>query len=75
MSEKYKVFSSYVMDDNSHSVWGLSQGLVQLEKELSYLGGLCASALLRKDIPLSSFTADGEEDIEPIAEAAQEVSF
>ncbi|KAJ8027887.1 E3 ubiquitin-protein ligase MYCBP2 [Holothuria leucospilota] len=77
--------SDYVKDKKANRfgfkchVFGYEQnslselGLVQLEKELCYLGGLCSAALLKKDIPLSSFLAEGEEDIEPIAEAAQEV--
>ncbi|XP_038063237.1 E3 ubiquitin-protein ligase MYCBP2-like isoform X3 [Patiria miniata] len=50
------------------------EGLVQLEKELAYLGGMCAGSLLRKDIVLPPVMGeDGEEEVEPIAEVAQQV--
>ncbi|XP_033631426.1 E3 ubiquitin-protein ligase MYCBP2-like isoform X2 [Asterias rubens] len=50
------------------------EGLVQLEKELAYLGGMCAGSLLRKDIVLPPILGeDGEEEVEPIAEVAQQV--
>ena len=32
-------------------VWNF-QGIQQLERELSYLGGMCSSSLLKKDIML-----------------------
>ena len=51
------------------------QGLVQLEKELGYLGGMCASSLMRKEITLPAASSDdGDDEVEPIAEAAQQVS-
>ena len=49
---------------------------MQLEKELAYLGGMCAGSLLRKDIVLPPILGeDGEEEVEPIAEVAQQVSL
>ena len=47
---------------------------MQLEKELGYLGGMCASSLMRKEIILPpAINEDGDEEVEPIAEAAQQV--
>ncbi|CAH1777009.1 unnamed protein product [Owenia fusiformis] len=48
--------------------------LSQLEKEVSYLGGMCASALIRKDIILPPASVDEmDEDLDIIEEGAQEV--
>ena len=30
------------------------QGIIQLEKELAYLGSVCAAALMKKDLALST---------------------
>ena len=31
---------------------GVFQGIIQLEKELAYLGSVCAAALMKKDLAL-----------------------
>ncbi|XP_043928839.1 E3 ubiquitin-protein ligase MYCBP2 [Protopterus annectens] len=51
---------------------GSDEGIVQLEKELSYLGGVCASALMKKDLALPSGN-DLDEDLEILEEAALQV--
>ncbi|XP_042905925.1 E3 ubiquitin-protein ligase MYCBP2 isoform X1 [Parasteatoda tepidariorum] len=50
------------------------EGLKHLERELAYLGGMCAASLMRRDLilPPSSF-GEMEEDLELIEELAQQV--
>lgn len=33
-------------------MWLWFQGIIQLEKELAYLGSVCAAALMKKDLAL-----------------------
>ena len=48
------------------------QSILHLEKELSYLGGMCASSLIKKDIVLPAGTVEEqEEDIDLVEEGAQ----
>ena len=50
------------------------QGLAQLEREISFLGGMCAASLMRKDIVLPPVTAEEmEEDLDLVDEGAQQV--
>ena len=50
------------------------KGLAQLEREISYLGGMCAASLMRKDIVLPPITAEEmEEDLDLVDEGAQQV--
>ncbi|XP_071483043.1 E3 ubiquitin-protein ligase MYCBP2-like [Diadema antillarum] len=50
------------------------EGLVNLEKELAYLGGMCAASLMKKDISLPPVAAEtGNEEVELITEAAEEI--
>uniref|UniRef100_A0ABM0LXG7 Probable E3 ubiquitin-protein ligase MYCBP2 n=1 Tax=Saccoglossus kowalevskii TaxID=10224 RepID=A0ABM0LXG7_SACKO len=45
------------------------EGMAQLEKELSYLGGMCASSLLKKDLILPpTTTEEAEEDLDALEE-------
>ncbi|XP_076446720.1 E3 ubiquitin-protein ligase MYCBP2-like isoform X7 [Babylonia areolata] len=45
-----------------------------LEKELTYLGGMCSASLMRRDIPLPPVTMEEmEEDLDLIEEGAQMV--
>ncbi|XP_035682944.1 E3 ubiquitin-protein ligase MYCBP2-like isoform X1 [Branchiostoma floridae] len=46
--------------------------LVQLEKELSYLGAMCATMLMRKDLQLPAVSStEAEEDMDSLEEGAQ----
>lgn len=36
------------------------QGIIQLEKELAYLGSVCAAALMKKDLALPIGTGNSE---------------
>ncbi|CAB0004105.1 unnamed protein product, partial [Nesidiocoris tenuis] len=57
-------------DWNSEGV----DGLKLLETELAFLGGMCSSALIKKDLVLPPSSADEfEEDIEVAEELAQQV--
>ncbi|XP_074650729.1 E3 ubiquitin-protein ligase MYCBP2-like [Tubulanus polymorphus] len=50
------------------------EGLLQLEKAITYLGGMCASALMRKDIILPPVTIEeAEEDLDSLEESAEQV--
>ena len=50
------------------------KGLAQLEREISYLGGMCAASLMKKDIVLPPITAEEmEEDLDLVDEGAQQV--
>ena len=50
------------------------QGLAQLEREIAYLGGMCAASLMKKDIQLPPITAEEmEEDLDLVDEGAQQV--
>ncbi|XP_030837055.1 E3 ubiquitin-protein ligase MYCBP2 [Strongylocentrotus purpuratus] len=50
------------------------EGLVNLEKEIAYLGGMCAASMMKKDISLPpSSTETGNEEVELITEAAEEI--
>ncbi|CAE1311209.1 MYCBP2 [Acanthosepion pharaonis] len=44
---------------------------LHLERELSYLGGMCASALMKKDLTLPVGAEDVEEDLDSVEEGAQ----
>ncbi|XP_041356631.1 E3 ubiquitin-protein ligase MYCBP2-like isoform X3 [Gigantopelta aegis] len=76
--------SDYVKDEKS-SYYGFKcivigydfdakpeSSILQLEKELAYLGGMCAAALMRKDITLPPVTIEElDDEIEIIEEGAQ----
>ncbi|XP_055893471.1 E3 ubiquitin-protein ligase MYCBP2-like isoform X4 [Biomphalaria glabrata] len=48
------------------------ESILMLERELAFLGGMCCSALMKKDIPLPSVTMDEvDEDLEVIEEGAR----
>ncbi|KAK6172343.1 hypothetical protein SNE40_016020 [Patella caerulea] len=48
------------------------ESILQLEKELAYLGGMCAAALMKKDISLPPVNMEeNEEELENIEEGAQ----
>ncbi|XP_071950592.1 E3 ubiquitin-protein ligase MYCBP2-like isoform X2 [Antedon mediterranea] len=49
------------------------QGLLHLEKELSHVGGMCASSLMKKELCLPPEEEETEEEPEPITEAAQQI--
>ncbi|XP_033112056.1 E3 ubiquitin-protein ligase MYCBP2-like [Anneissia japonica] len=49
------------------------QGLLHLEKELSHIGGMCASSLMKKELSLPPEEEETEEEPEPITEAAQQI--
>ena len=52
----------------------LFQGLAHLEREISFLGGMCAASLMKKDIVLPPITAEEmEEDLDLVDEGAQQV--
>ncbi|XP_030886587.1 E3 ubiquitin-protein ligase MYCBP2 [Leptonychotes weddellii] len=51
---------------------GPDEGVIQLEKELANLGGVCASALMKKDLALP-IGNELEEDLEILEEAALQV--
>ncbi|XP_023654220.2 E3 ubiquitin-protein ligase MYCBP2 isoform X4 [Paramormyrops kingsleyae] len=51
---------------------GPDEGIVQLEKELAFLGSLCAAALMKKDLALP-IGNELEEDLEIIEEASLQV--
>ncbi|XP_059355583.1 E3 ubiquitin-protein ligase MYCBP2 isoform X7 [Carassius carassius] len=51
---------------------GLDEGIIQLEKELSYLGSVCAAALMKKDLALP-IGNELEEDLEILEEASLQV--
>uniref|UniRef100_A0A8C4T2S5 E3 ubiquitin-protein ligase MYCBP2 n=1 Tax=Erpetoichthys calabaricus TaxID=27687 RepID=A0A8C4T2S5_ERPCA len=51
---------------------GTDEGIIQLEKELAYLGGLCAAALMKKDLALP-IGNELEEDLEILEEASLQV--
>ncbi|XP_018420885.1 PREDICTED: E3 ubiquitin-protein ligase MYCBP2 [Nanorana parkeri] len=51
---------------------GLDEGIIQLEKELANLGGICAAALMKKDLALP-IGSELEEDLEIVEEAALQV--
>ncbi|XP_062389671.1 E3 ubiquitin-protein ligase MYCBP2 isoform X1 [Sardina pilchardus] len=48
------------------------EGIIQLEKELAYLGSVCAAALMKKDLALSTGN-DLEDDLEILEEASLQV--
>ncbi|XP_050038840.1 E3 ubiquitin-protein ligase MYCBP2 [Dermacentor andersoni] len=53
---------------------GSAGGLLHLEKELSYLGGMCAASLLRRDLILPTvLPSDMEEDMEVAEPLARQV--
>ncbi|XP_053398701.1 E3 ubiquitin-protein ligase MYCBP2-like isoform X4 [Mercenaria mercenaria] len=53
---------------------GTEETICHLEKELSYLGGMCSSSLIKKDIMLPPVTVEElEEDMDYVEEAAQMV--
>lgn len=53
---------------------GSAGGLLHLEKELSYLGGMCAASLLRRDLILPTvLPSDVEEDMEVAEPLARQV--
>ncbi|XP_064883646.1 E3 ubiquitin-protein ligase MYCBP2 isoform X5 [Oncorhynchus nerka] len=49
---------------------GPDEGIIQLEKELAYLGSVCAAALMKKDLALGN---ELEEDLEILEEASLQV--
>ncbi|KAH9488940.1 E3 ubiquitin-protein ligase mycbp2 [Bulinus truncatus] len=50
------------------------ESILMLEKELAFIGGMCCSALMKKDIPLPSTNMDEiDEDMEIIEEGARKV--
>ncbi|XP_016393835.1 E3 ubiquitin-protein ligase MYCBP2 isoform X10 [Sinocyclocheilus rhinocerous] len=51
---------------------GLDEGIIQLEKELAYLGSVCADALMKKDLALP-IGNELEEDLEILEEASLQV--
>ncbi|XP_065149136.1 E3 ubiquitin-protein ligase MYCBP2 isoform X13 [Paramisgurnus dabryanus] len=51
---------------------GVDEGIIQLEKELAYLGSVCAAALMKKDLALP-IGNDLEEDLEILEEASLQV--
>ncbi|KAG8586246.1 hypothetical protein GDO81_005312 [Engystomops pustulosus] len=51
---------------------GTDEGIIQLEKELANLGGICAAALMKKDLALP-IGSELEEDLEIVEEAALQV--
>ncbi|XP_075774972.1 E3 ubiquitin-protein ligase MYCBP2 isoform X15 [Pelodiscus sinensis] len=51
---------------------GADEGIIQLEKELANLGGVCAAALMKKDLALP-IANEFEEDLEILEEAALQV--
>ncbi|KAG2456598.1 MYCB2 ligase, partial [Polypterus senegalus] len=51
---------------------GTDEGIIQLEKELAYLGGLCAAALMKKDLALP-IGNELEEDLEILEESSLQV--
>uniref|UniRef100_A0A8C5P7M6 E3 ubiquitin-protein ligase MYCBP2 n=1 Tax=Leptobrachium leishanense TaxID=445787 RepID=A0A8C5P7M6_9ANUR len=51
---------------------GSDEGIIQLEKELANLGGICAAALMKKDLALP-IGSELEEDLEIVEEAALQV--
>nr|XP_009302830.1 E3 ubiquitin-protein ligase MYCBP2 isoform X9 [Danio rerio] len=51
---------------------GLDEGIIQLEKELAYLGSVCAAALMKKDLALP-IGNELEEDLEILEEASLQV--
>ncbi|XP_058885313.1 E3 ubiquitin-protein ligase MYCBP2 isoform X16 [Acipenser ruthenus] len=51
---------------------GSDEGIIQLEKELAYLGSVCAAALMKKDLALS-IGNELEEDLEILEEASLQV--
>ncbi|MXQ93585.1 hypothetical protein E5288_WYG018908 [Bos mutus] len=80
----YKTASDYVKDDKA-SFYGFKcfaigyefspgpdEGVIQLEKELANLGGVCAAALMKKDLALP-IGNELEEDLEILEEAALQV--
>ncbi|XP_056610662.1 E3 ubiquitin-protein ligase MYCBP2 isoform X7 [Triplophysa dalaica] len=50
----------------------VDEGIIQLEKELAYLGSVCAAALMKKDLALP-IGNDLEEDLEILEEASLQV--
>ncbi|XP_062580615.1 E3 ubiquitin-protein ligase MYCBP2-like [Saccostrea cucullata] len=76
--------SDYVKDDKSCFFgfkcvvvgyeWNFTpdESVTQLERELSYLGGMCAASLIKKDVALPPVTVEElEEDMEYIEEGSQ----
>ncbi|XP_062904556.1 E3 ubiquitin-protein ligase MYCBP2 isoform X16 [Mobula hypostoma] len=51
---------------------GPDEGILQLEKELAYLGSMCAASLMRKDLALP-IGNEVEEDLEILEESALQV--
>ncbi|XP_064413761.1 E3 ubiquitin-protein ligase MYCBP2 isoform X3 [Latimeria chalumnae] len=51
---------------------GTDEGIIQLEKELAYLGSVCAAALMKKDLALP-IGSELEEDLEILEESALQV--
>ncbi|XP_046902595.1 E3 ubiquitin-protein ligase MYCBP2 isoform X13 [Hypomesus transpacificus] len=51
---------------------GQDEGIIQLEKELAYLGSVCAAALMKKDLALP-IGNELEEDLEILEEASLQV--
>ncbi|XP_047671328.1 E3 ubiquitin-protein ligase MYCBP2 isoform X18 [Tachysurus fulvidraco] len=51
---------------------GSEEGIIQLEKELAYLGSVCAAALMKKDLALP-IGNELEEDLEILEEASLQV--
>ncbi|KAJ8404609.1 hypothetical protein AAFF_G00334720 [Aldrovandia affinis] len=51
---------------------GMDEGIIQLEKELAYLGSVCAAALMKKDLALP-IGNELEEDLEILEEASLQV--
>ncbi|KAK7168691.1 hypothetical protein R3I93_004867 [Phoxinus phoxinus] len=51
---------------------GGDEGIIQLEKELAYLGSMCAAALMKKDLALP-IGNELEEDLEILEEASLQV--
>uniref|UniRef100_A0A4W5M9H3 RCR-type E3 ubiquitin transferase n=1 Tax=Hucho hucho TaxID=62062 RepID=A0A4W5M9H3_9TELE len=51
---------------------GPDEGIIQLEKELAYLGSVCAAALMKKDLALL-IGNELEEDLEILEEASLQV--
>ncbi|XP_069061348.1 E3 ubiquitin-protein ligase MYCBP2 isoform X12 [Pleurodeles waltl] len=52
---------------------GAEEGIIQLEKELANLGGVCAAALMKKDLALPIAGNELDEDLEIVEEAALQV--
>ncbi|CAG5134648.1 unnamed protein product, partial [Candidula unifasciata] len=57
--------------------WGAKpeESILMLERELAFLGGMCCSALMKRDIPLPSVTMEEVDEDMDIIEAGARVVF